>query len=303
MAPLLSDPAELRPERRLAWHWFAFDLPHEWEVVGYSTNPRNGQMEFHTRHGFMGLLTWTTFRTRPDMRRVSRDLYMEVLASEKRKMGQPCAAVAQADPACDQAAGFYLLHSGEQAPCMAVTFIDEPRILLTWIFPRFDLDAAERYWLPLLESFQENVGAIREWAIFGLRLRVPAEFMLADISPEPGRTHITLENPEHLHVTMRRWAMPEYLLAGSDLSSFYCRVLRSLGADVVETRNRDYNGFSAVRVDFKRRGEYAMEKLSGRWWTGQGIIWHDLREKRLYSFEQVGRKSVKRLEMSRVVQS
>ena len=84
---------------------------------------------------------------------------------------------------------------------------------------------------------------------------------------------------------------------------FMAIIKKKIRRRVTAKKELTFKGMEAIELEIEQRGEYSMDKLAGRWWKGNAIIWHNVEEQRLYCFEQVGSKKTTRLELDDVIRS
>ncbi|MBA3708779.1 MAG: hypothetical protein H0W83_08180 [Planctomycetes bacterium] len=289
-------PAHLERIRHLAWEGFAFLLPPHWEITAYSLDAAKGQFQFFERESFRAQLVWRKVPKAPDLPRILNEIHRRQLEKD-----DPAAAKAFSSLEFSQIGRFLIGHEQPGRPCQASLFRPDIGLLLQWVFPAHDPDAFTAAWTPLLDSYEANDGPLRRWELFGIGLRLPEAMVFQELTPEPANVALTFETPKHLKLVARRMGMPEILLAGSDLARCHATILERAGSRVLESEPRTLMGYPAVRTVFDRRGEKGMEKLVGRWWTGEAWIWHQRDEARLYTLEQVGPKRPSRLEVADVM--
>ncbi|MBN2711705.1 MAG: hypothetical protein JXR97_04625 [Planctomycetes bacterium] len=291
----MPDSRTAKPNR-LSWHGFSFDLPPEWEVTGYNCNPVEGQIDIHTRNGYQGQVHWRLCKTRPDEVRIMSEVYRRSVEEEDKE------AAKALPPLTTERLGRFTIAYGENGrPCQASLYLDESKMLIQWLFPKLDKATLQSLWKPLLSTFRRNDEEMREWAMFGVVARLPKEFTLVEFSPQPANILFTWAAKKHLQITIRRWGLPEVLLDGRDMETFYKELLRSSGCQINQTTSTLFHKHKAVEIEFEKRGQVGMDKLSGKWWIGKAVLWLNEEEMRLYSFEQVGHKKVPRLEVDNVI--
>jgi hypothetical protein len=185
----------------------------------------------------------------------------------------------------------------------ATYFIKEHKIHLHWIFPEYSEAYEKETLIPMVESFRQNVDNIRDWGLFGMYGRLPQTYAPVEIEAVPANVSLIFEGPRHHHVYLRRFGLPELLIGDSTLFGFYGHYQKKLRRRVVGKRDIQVMGIPAIELDIEQRGEYAMEKLAGRWWKGTATIWHNIEEQRMYCFEQIGSKRSMQLDINDVIQA
>ncbi len=283
--------------RLVAWHHFRFHIPADWEATAYSVEPRAGRIEFSTRAGFQGAVDWEPCRCPPDAQTLmTAFLRRHVVGIEDLPKRATEALTLR------EIAGFTAGWLGEALPFQALRFLPAERTLLRWSFPRCDERLVADLFEPILRSFVPNDGDLRVVALFGLRFEIPAHFELEDMVVLPANVMLAFEGKDKVRATFRRWGMPEVVLGGRSLESFYPWLLRAVEAAVSEVKPATILGFPGVAVRFSQRGSHQMDRFLSRLWTGgQGLLWHDTRERRLVSFEQIGPPGARLLDPAAVL--
>jgi len=194
---------------------------------------------------------------------------------------------------------FLLGWAAADLPAQGLAYLPEEKILLRWVFPHAEPTFLAEVAEPICRSFRGNAGPWREFAIFGLALRLPAAFALEDMNALPANLMMAFENRRQGRVVCRRWGLPEVVLRGLPLAEFYCNFLRHQGCHDLQAVAATVGGHAAVRTSFSQRGQYQMDRFMGRLWRqGQAVLWFDSREKRLYACEQIGPNAVVPLEFA-----
>lgn len=273
---------------RLAWHGCACDLPRDWEVTAYHLDANKGEFRLNRRIEPVAQLTWSAMRGQPDVPGLLQELHRRWGDAK----GEPVREGAE-----EPCGPWCVLRPRERAPVRAACWHPDGRFL-AWAFG----SAREDEWRPLLQSSRiELASQEREWAIFGLRARLPALWQPDQLIALPANVILTAEGRRRGRIAVRRLGLAEHQLAGLTLEDFYLRRLRSEGCRVDELSPGEHLGHPAVRAGFTRRGEHAMEQVLGRRWPGQGLLWHDRGLKRLVSAEVWGPRGAVLPEVGHVV--
>ena len=280
----------------LAWHHCQFQLPSDWELTGFASREEKGRLEFSTRNGLQAQLYWRRCDRKPDVGRIIDEIHRRHLRARKAEHAQRFGSLQRANPS-----QFLFGYDRPDWPCHAGAYLEDSRVLLQWLFPNFDQDEAEHTIKPMLASFAPNDGDRRHWAIMGLNFQLPEKLKLISVEPYPANVSLMFEGKRLPRVTVRRWGASPLLLKDKPVKHFIHKYVRSIGS-VVSVEERRLFGHPGVEVDFRKRGERVMQKLTGRWWPGKLLAWHDEEAMRIYAFEQVGPKRRKRLELSDVFQ-
>ena len=276
-APLLE---RLRP---LSWSTFSFTLPPGWEVTGYHVDERAGRFQFHERALPRGEVSWRQVKATPDQARIMTEVHRRWITREA-----PKELAAFAGLRIERVGEFVVGTHRPGAPAQASLWQPETKLLVQWLLPSWDEALFVEQIHPLLESYQANIAVPRRWELFGLRLRLPESFVFEALKPLPANVALVLETTKNLRLTARRLGMDRELLTGTDLGSLHRRLLMKDGCKVLRNERVQVLGHPGVRTEFERRGESRRETLTGRWWPGEGWMWHDAAEGRVYAFEQLG---------------
>lgn len=276
----------------LAWYHFQFRLPGEWEPTGYVANPDKGRLEYSTRRGLEAQIYWRKCDRVPDVNRIMDEIHRRHLTAVTAQHTDTFRTLNRA-----KHGKFAFGWDRLDQPCHAALYLEESKILLQWLFPSYQQALIDSVVHPVLSSFVANDGELLRWAIFGLDLQLPRRFTLTQVSAYPANVSLTFE-AKRGRVIARRWGLSPLLLAERSLRQFYrssfagnCRA--DTGAQIESPGTA---GNPAVTVQFRQRGEHALEKMTGRWWAGRAIAWHDPKEMRIYAIEQVGPRKQEWLE-------
>ncbi|MBN1256295.1 MAG: hypothetical protein JXA52_01170 [Planctomycetes bacterium] len=289
-------PHPNQPVQPLAWHSFQFLIPKLWEVTAYSTSEREGRLEFNTRSGVEAQLSWQKCKREPNIEETMNKFHRELLHKNSPEEFKTFKQLSYHDYGAFKV-GFDTM----ARPCQAALYQEEEKQLLRWIFPRYDPEKLQTLWVPLWESYQPNNGDFKHWAVFGLDVMIPKTFQLETIAALPANVMLIFEGGKRMRLSFHRWGIPDLLLGGRTLAEFYEDFLVGGGAKIEEVQRQKFRGMEGVVIDYNERAEYAMDKLYGRW-QGQGTIWYNREELRIYAFEQVGSRKAKRLELNDVIQ-
>lgn len=267
-----------------AWHHIRCRVPSDWEVTAYSIEPRRGRAEFNTRRGLQAVYSWEPCRREPDPRTTMVSFLEKNVPRTGRGETKP-----GVDFAVASVGAFAVGYSPSGGPAQALMWNGKARTLLRWVFPFFDSASPSAVWRKVLESIEPNDSESRHYTFFGLNLRLPDDFSIETTTALPADTSIIFESSRKQRLTFRRWGLSEQLLDGNSLEVFYPRILESSGCRITEVAPATFRNHPALRVQFQRRGEYQSDVFLGRLWkNGNAICWHNVTEKRIYAFEQVG---------------
>ena len=258
----------------LAWHHFKTVIPAEWEVTAYAVEARVGRIEFSTRCGLQAVVSWEPCRSDPDLDRTMRGFFyklaIEDAAIESRSSGR-----------------FLLGYCKERNLAQGITCMAESFILIRWIFEN-ETARENAVQDRIMQSMEPNRGALIEYALFGLHLRIPEGFELEDAVTQPANVLLGFERPDRARLTFRRWGLPEYVLEGLSLDEYLEKFMKAQGGRVSYVSKVSFLGHDCARAEYAQRGQYQMDRFMGRPWPG-GVarLWIDEDEKRLYCCQMI----------------
>ncbi len=273
---------------RLAWRWFAASIPKTWEIAAYHLDDHDGQLQLHDRDGLQAQLIWKTVKRAPDLRRLMDDIHRR--ARETAKLPP--------QPLTFSTIGVCAVGHGEPGEAAyASAFLPTAKLLLQWYCPRFEPAEFTEVWEPVLRSFALAEGESREWALFNARITLPARFVFTEVLPQPANIRMDFSDPKRVQLRVRRFGMASVLLGSDDEAAFLDRLLRGEHAAIDARESATINGRAGARVRFRRRGTRALDQLTGRWWPGEALLWHDRDTQRLHTIEQWGPRRALRLDL------
>jgi hypothetical protein len=270
--------------RKLAWHHFVFRIPVAWETTAYSVEDREGRIEFSTRHGFTAVVSWEPCKTAPDV-----ETMMIWFLRKHRPSSMPADTLTVGNLTTKTVGRFLLGYDADDQIWQAMSYLNDERVLLRWIWAASRDPLRENVRHAILESFEPNRGDFRDFSLFGLNLRLPREFVLEDMAILPANVAMSFENNKRVRVTFHRWGMPELATQGASLETFYPRFLQAQGCRIQNVQTTTVADMPAVQIRFEQRGQHKMDTFMGRFWNnGEACLWHNRTEQRLYAFEQIG---------------
>ncbi len=273
----------------VAWHHLRVEVPWTWEVTAYAIEDRVGRLEFNDRHGLLATIGWEPCDREPD-----REGTMRVFL-QNNVLGKDAARRIEPDDLEVADIGPFRLGWDRKGtgPCQALAWHEGHRKLLRWTFEPcvrtggLRWDAALR---PILSTWGFNDGPETEYRLRGLHCRLPAGYELADVVVLPANVKFVFEHAEHhRRAIFRRWGMDTMILRGLPLGAFHAHILTTDGVSVLRQEPCTVSGMEACRTEFDAPREHHADRfMSRRWKGGEGVVWHDRAEMRLYAFEQVG---------------
>jgi len=268
----------------VAWHHARFRVPEDWEITSYSIERREGRLEFSTRRGFQGLISWESCKGAPDSE--------SMMTSFLNRTGRPDAtrrAVGPGDLTTQRAGRFLLGHRKADQPCQAIAHLPEEQKILRWVFAAASPQLVRDTFIPILESFKPNNGPVLDYAVYGLRFRLPASYTLEKMTVLPADVTLVFESDCKTRATFRRWGLPDLVLGGRSLETFYATFLRTQACLPSSVQLASIAGMDAVVARYEQHGEHHLDRFMGRHWTnGEARLWYDRAEERLYALEQIG---------------
>lgn len=291
-------PGAQPPKQKIAWHYFKGIIPKDWECTNYNMDPKKGRIQFSSRNGIEATFHWQITKHPIDELRMVTEVHRRHLEREDAKRAPSFNELQQRNRG-----GFIFAYDIPGQICHATYFIKEHKIHFHWIFPDYSEKKARNVLDPILDTFAANIDDIREWGLFNIYGHLPRDYKPVEIEAVPANVSLIFEGPKHHHIYLRRFGLPDLLLGGGTLFSFYGNYQKKLRRRVTSKRDIMVHGMSGLELEIEQRGEYAMEKLAGRWWRGTASIWLNTEEQRMYCFEQIGPKSAKPLEITDVIQA
>ncbi len=279
-----TPPTLVRP---IAWHHLRMRVPLDWEVTAYSVEDRAGRLEFGTREGLMGVVSWEPCAREPEPRTT-------MLAFLQRHVaGAVGGELTTASTLQTAAVGPFLLGwVDDTLPCQALAYAPEAHKLIRWILEPGALRDGDwpRTVEPLLTSFDFNAEPLAEYCLHGIHARLPRDYKIEDMVILPANVMMAFESSAgKRRATFRRWGLPEMLLAGASLEAFHTRILKTHGITVQGAHPCRVNDMEACRLTIDAPREHHMDRFMGRRWPGgMALLWHDRAARRLHAFEQAG---------------
>lgn len=275
----------------IAWQHLRARVPADWEVTKYTLSAVKGKLDFHTRHGYQATVTWQTCQATPDIQRMMTVFYLKSMNSADKGERQRLKLQHEG------ANGFDIAFRDPGKPVQASRYLADQKVLIQWLFPSYSSSRLTHTCKPVLDSFQTNHGETKSWRLFGINLDLPSTFEPDLVSALPAATTMVFVNPRRLKITANRWGLPEETLAGRDLAGMFTQLLSRRGCRTTAIQHTTFKGMDAVHVELMQRGEFRMDRMSGRWWRGEGWVWNHLEELRLYAVTQVGPKKAERVDL------
>jgi hypothetical protein len=262
---------------QIAWLDSIFEVPDSWEVTRYSIASQTGRIEFTGREGNLGVFSWEKCKRLPDEKRILTEYYRNYL-KEYDKEGFKNFKELNTSVMGKFIAGI----PDEGQPLNAVTHLAEENKMIMWNFPSYS-PKKEKIWRPILESFRPNNKSMRRWSMFGINCELPKEFELDDALCKPADVWLNFEHKNLHKIFMHRWGLPREILRFQDLEDYFGFVIRGHEGKVLTSQKETFRGMDSVFITAEIKGVHGFERLYGSQWPGEGRLWHNEKEKRLYA--------------------
>ncbi|MGI5868778.1 MAG: hypothetical protein ACOX9C_04965 [Kiritimatiellia bacterium] len=285
-----ATPAPAAPARdwnRFAWHHVRADVPPDWEVTAYSVEDRAGRLEFNTRRGLQGIVSWEPCKREPDrLTTMTTFLANNIIGRKDAK------DLRATDVKTEDAGPFLVGWLDETRPTQALAYDAKSERLVRWVFEGHTSPAGRRDIIrPILESFDFNHDPDAcEYRLHGIHARLPWDYQIEDIVVLPANVMMSFEALDSKRkAVFRRWGLAGMLLGRKDLADFYKPILRTLGIEVEASAPCHVSGCEARTLRFNAPREHHGDRfMRRRWFGGQAVVWHDREANRIYAFEQIG---------------
>lgn len=273
----------------LGWYHFKIFVPETWEITQYGIDEVEGRLEFCNRQWHQGRLSWKKGKLlrKPDLEKTLEENHRRFLLKDHKDEVNAFRSLAT-----QMIGPFLFAHGRDDRPCQAATYLEDEQTVLIWTFPKYTPSVFKDTIEPILRSFNHNDESDRYWSAFGLSFWLDKDFDLEDAAVLPGDICLNFEHKNRHQVNLHRWGLPEELLRGQDMKTFYYRVLGGRKDKVLTMDEESFKGMDSVKVTLTRSGTHAMDKLYGGEWPGEGRIWYNRGEQRLYAYEQAAPKKL-----------
>ena len=272
---------------------FCIELPEDWEVSGYIFDPEEGRLNFASQQGALGGVRWRLVKRFPDMERTIIEVNRRLVAEEKgidRDDVKPEDNLLTFETLPNGA----VLGYGEKGkPFFGGSLLEKSGIFFEWSFSCLDgrmLNLARS----LMKSFRANEPderGFKFYAMFGLELKLPKEYLLSDVNPYPAAVTLSFETLTHKRIIAHRWGMANCLLENCSVLDFYHRFLFDSRYSIRAKREFEILGESGGEVEFRTRGRWGFDFLLGAWWRGRGEVVLSPDENRIYAIEFIAKRS------------
>lgn len=281
-----------RPSPSLAWTPFAWHhvrsvVPQDWEVTAYSVEDRAGRLEFNTRTGLQGIVSWEPCQREPDrLTTMTTFLANNIIG---RKNAQSLRAT---DVQTDSFGAFIVGWLEPTQPTQALAYDAQSKTLVRWVFEGHTSGTSRQSIIrPILEAFDFNHDATTcEYNLHGIHAQLPWDYKIEDIVVLPANVMMSFESTESKRkAVFRRWGLASVIRGRRSLLDFYQPILRTLGCDVEDSAPCRVSGHEALKITYNAPREHHGDRFMRRRWSGgTAIIWHEKDTNRILTFEQIG---------------
>lgn len=283
-----------------AWHHVRATVPADWEVSAYSVEDRTGRLEFNTRQGLQGIVSWEPCNREPDRLTTMATFLANHIIGKKNPR-----KLRTTDILTSEVGRFLVGWVDETMPCQAMGYDARGGHLIRWVFEghtsKVDRETLIR---PILEScdFNDDEDAC-EYNLHGIHCSLPWDYKIEDIIVLPANVMMSFESEDSKRrAIFRRWGLADMVLGKQDLTSFYKPILRTHSIEVESCTPCHVSGCDARQLTFNAPREFHSDRFMRRRWTnGKAVVWHDAKANRVYTFEQIGPDDSQELEFSEVI--
>lgn len=286
----------------IAWHHYRGTVPDGWEVSLYSIEDRLGRIEFATRNGLEGTLSWEPCEREPDKQTTMTSFLANNILGKKEAQRR---GLRPEDVHTDEVGEFVLGWLEEDMPLQALAYDRTGRSLVRWIFEGHTSAKHRREIIaPILRSVSFNEDPdVREYNLFGIHANLPTDYKLEYMAALPAAVAMTFEGDEsHARVSLRRWGLAETLVHRRGLEGFYRSVAQRAHILIDSCEAREVEGCEGLFVRYSAPREFHGDRfMARRWNNGIAYVRHDREANRIFAFEQIGPKDYGQLPLSTVL--
>ena len=285
----------------IAWHHIRVTVPDDWEVTAYSVEDRAGRLEFSTRRGLQGVISWEPCSREPDCATTMETfLRNNILGRQLAKE----TGLGTNNLKTEKIGKFLLGWLDETLSCQALAYSVESKHLVRWVFEGHSSEFEKRNTVkPILESFDFNDDESCEYCLHGIHCTLPRDYKIEDMAVLPANVMMAFESENSKRrATFRRWGMASMILGNADLADFYMRILQVNAIAVDSSETCMVSGCNGRVLKYNALREHHSDRfMRRRWHNGKAVIWHDTEANRIYAFEQVGPENSKELDFTSVI--
>lgn len=224
------------------WRQVGIQLPRDWECLQFARDAQAGRCAFADRRRYRLELNWRQFKAKPDFERMLKD-YQSALDSSWDKIKSVT---------CRSWPGLIGIRENE-AVSRYGRFFAELGLLVEVVFIHEQQrdDALEARVLPTVRAVMPDDKGYQPWRAFGMDVRVPSGFTLAECVVEPARIGFRFDGPKKPD----RWIFRRYGMVSSWLNIPVRDWLAQQAGEFVRE----------ARPETVTRGNTGIERLNGRW--------------------------------------
>ena len=286
--------------RKFAWHHVRAEVPPDWEVSAYSVEDRAGRIEFNTRRGLEGIVSWEPCKREPDRLTTMAVFLANNIIGKKNAKG-----LRATDISTEVAGEFLLGWLDDDKPCQAIAYNPASGHIVRWVFEgRANERERTKIMRPILESFDFNADPDAcEYILHGIHCRLPWDYKIEDMAALPANAMMSFESEATKRKAIfRRWGLASMIRGEMGLLDFYKPILRSHSTYIDNAAPRRVNGHEALLATFNALREHHSDRfMRRRWHDGKALIWHDKNANRIYTFEQIGPEGTPELDIAKVL--
>lgn len=264
---------------RVAWHHLLFEIPPEWEALGYINNPDNGQLVLGDRLGETFQVFWKKTGDGTDLER-----RLAALVLAQADMDVPEEQVRER--IAGRGAWLVYVPASTAQATFAGRFLADTGILLLTVFPPHPLTTQARV-TDVLASYESNDADERVWALLGLDVTIPASMRLDAVEAVPAMQRFVFENERNESITVERYGMASRLLGRDDLATFMARRKGRAIQLLREGRFRKGARGDGMALSYRTKGsgrEY-LGALLARRWDGRVWVWQRSDIERIFAID------------------
>jgi len=282
--------------QRIDWHYFSCRVSSDWEVTRYDLSNQRGKLNFSTRHGHAGSISWekTSAEYKPES--MMNDFMAKHLLAVKE-----AEKIEEAKLQLETFEGWLLGSWQEGYPLQASRYLENEGVTLKWTFLHCTNTELENLYKPVIKSFSENNGDRKKWCLWNFGLSLPAGFKPKEVNAIPASHSMKFTGPENAQAAINRWGLTSEILKHQTLEDFSIKQYNKMQIHISEIERTTFNGHEAVKLKIKKRGEKGFDKLIGRYWDGDAILWHNKELKRIYSLRQIKPEKTQPLDLEDLI--
>jgi len=267
----------------LAWYYLQFDVPQSWEVIKYRKNPVDGQLVLSDRYGETMQVFWKKMNEKPVVARRLTELIKTNLEGETTDSVLSRIEV--------QENWRIYRHDSRRFPSFAGMFLEEEKILLLVMIAPHKRHDPRRIIDKILATYKPNNGDERCWALAGLQVTLPKEYVLDQIQLVPAAQRISFETKKGYTAVVSRFGMRSVYLSQQSLESFIGNMKGKDTRLLLKNQLKKDDQYPAVELRYYTKGTGSiLTSLLARKWVGQIFAWESIDHERIYTIENHARE-------------